>query len=195
MPDCTREKRPKAEHRLHHPPSFISFCFFKTFVLSWGGHSVSSMNTICAWPVPRLHLSFFVLLLLWLWGKNTQRKSVPTKCSIVFLYHILCRYVFISYIENHCKSIHWILAVLFIPSFFILPHYIFLQKITSDVRRQSQISQSKNISRFLVSVKSKFEGLLCQKNLFYPCGGRRRAGTRGQRRGIRSVAFNKHLFF
>lgn len=72
-------------------------------------------------------ISFFIFVLLW---GNQPEESVPTKCSIVFLYHILCRYVFISYIENHCKSIHWILAVLFIPSFFILPHYIFLQNIS-----------------------------------------------------------------
>ena len=45
----------------------------------------------CAWPVPHLHIRFFIFYVVVTLRKNTQRNPVPTKCSIVFLYHILCR--------------------------------------------------------------------------------------------------------
>lgn len=55
------------------------------------GGGVPTENPILCLTSSHLHIFFIFLMLLLLWG-NTQRNPVPTKCSIVFLYHILCRY-------------------------------------------------------------------------------------------------------
>lgn len=101
------------------------------------------MNSIlCLSSSTSSYLLFFTLF----WG--TRGTPVPTKCYIVFLYHILCRYVFISYIETHCKSIHWTLAVLSIPSFLYRLIIFFYRKLQTYGDNLRWV-KSKNISGFV----------------------------------------------
>lgn len=70
-------------------PQEALFSFHHVFVLTWGGGSAPFKNTMLCLTS---FISFFIfMLLLLLWGKTHKGNPVPTKCYIVFLYHILCR--------------------------------------------------------------------------------------------------------
>lgn len=84
-------KRAKAAQWTQEALFSFHFCFGGFFFVVvvfphvWKQRS-PSRTRCCAWPAS---YPFFMLLLLW--GKTHKWNPVPTKCYIVFLYHILCR--------------------------------------------------------------------------------------------------------
>lgn len=81
-------KRAKAAQWTQEAFFSFHFCFVFFVVFFphvWRKQRSPSRTRCCAWPAS---YPFFMLLL---WGKTHKWNPVPTKCYIVFLYHILCR--------------------------------------------------------------------------------------------------------